>query len=108
MSNIEKARRELKISGYVHPVEKSSCVYNAYKTFNTESKKSDYETAKSKPGYATFTDNESVSNNSNGCPYCGGEALYVCDCKLKDKQCSKGHVWYINKSGHINKGDPHD
>lgn len=105
MSNIEKARRELKISGYVHPTAKPSGSFNPYKTFNTESKKSDYETAKNKSCYATFTDKESVTN---GCPTCGGDALYVCECELKDKQCSKGHVWYLNKSGHIRKGDPHD
>ena len=41
------------------------------------------------------------------CPECGGTALYVCNCKYKDKQCGKGHVWYINSKKQIAKGDPH-
>jgi hypothetical protein len=108
MSNIEKTRSELKISGYVHPIAKPSGIYNPYKTFNTESKKSDYETAKNKSGYATFTDKQSTTKQADGCPDCGGEALYVCNCELKDKQCEKGHVWHVTKLGHIKRGDPHD
>ena len=104
MPNIETNRKELHISGYVHPVSTSSNK-NAYKTFNTESKNDDYATSKSKSAYATFTDKQSTSK---GCPDCGGDALYECNCELKDKQCSKGHVWYINKDGHIKRGDPHD
>jgi hypothetical protein len=45
---------------------------------------------------------------SNGCPDCGGEALYVCDCEFKDKQCSNGHVWYVNSKSVIKRGDPHE
>lgn len=109
MSNIEKSRKELKIPGYVHPTNTKSSNLNSYKTFNTESK-SDYTSSKSKSAYATFADKDTSTSNkqSNGCPDCGGEALYVCDCLFKDKQCSKGHVWYINNSGHIEKGDPHE
>lgn len=107
MSNIEKARSELKISGYVHPV-KPSIVYNPYKTFNTESKQSEYQSVKKKSLYSTFTDKESYFKKGNGCPECGEEALYVCDCDCNDKQCSNGHVWFINKSGQIENGDPHD
>ena len=107
MSNIEKDRRELKISGYVHPTSNNS-VYNPYKTFNTENKSTNYATTKKKSAYATFTDQESVQKQSNVCPDCDGVALYVCDCELKDKQCYKGHVWYTNKSGQIKRGDPHD
>jgi hypothetical protein len=108
MSTIEKAREDLKISGYVHPTTDNSTSINPYKTFNTESKKDDYATARKKSAYATFTDKEIVVAMAQGCPDCGRDALYECDCELKDKQCSNGHVWYVNKSGHIKKGDPHD
>jgi len=107
MSSIENARKELQISGYVHPTTTKSVNKNAYKTFNTESK-DDYRSSSSKPSYATFTDKDTTVKQLNDCPYCGGVAMYICDCVLKDKQCSKGHVWYINKSGHIKKGDPHE
>jgi hypothetical protein len=107
MSSIENSRKDLKIDGYVHPTEKLNTSYNPYKTFNTDNKKSDYETAKTKSGYATFTDKESVSKQSNLCPECGIEAMYICSCELKDKQCPKGHVWYVNKSGNVINKDPH-
>lgn len=107
-NNIEKARSELNISGYVHPkFENKSSVQNSYKSFNSESKKEDYISSKNKSIYAKFTDKDSMEQ-SNGCPDCGGEALYVCDCGLKDKQCSNGHVWYVNSKGSIKRGDPHE
>jgi hypothetical protein len=107
-NNIEKARADLQISGYVHPTTANpSTGKKSYKSFNTESKKEDYMSSKAKSKYATFTDKNSVKQ-SNGCPDCGGEALYVCECEFNDKQCSKGHVWYINGKGHIKHGDPHE
>lgn len=107
MSSIEKDRKELTITGYVHPTTTSSNK-NVYKTFNTESKGEYYVSAKTKFAYATFTSKNDSMKQSQGCPYCGEDALYECDCELKDKQCSKGHVWYINREGHIKRGDPHD
>lgn len=104
-NNIETDRKDLQIKGYVHPSEIiTSSESNIYKTFNTESKKGDYTSANQPNTYATFSEN---STQPAGCPVCGEEALYVCNCEKKDKQCSKGHVWHINKSGHITKGDPH-
>ena len=50
---------------------------------------------------------KSLEKISMSCPECGGTALYVCNCKYKDKQCGKGHVWYINSKKQIVKGDPH-
>ena len=106
MSDIE--RKNLSIVGYQHPTEIS--ITNPkkgtkkYKTLNTESKEKDYISSRPKSNYAKFTDNIS----QNACPECGDDALMECNCELKDKQCSKGHVWYINKYGYITKGDPHD
>lgn len=114
MSNIEKARANLQISGYVHPTSSNpSSTKSVYKSFNTESKKEDYISSKPKSAYATFTEKEEEERNNNskqanGCPDCGEEALYVCNCKFEDKQCSNGHVWYINSKGRIKRGDPHD
>ena len=106
MSNIEKIRKEAKIAGYVHPTEnKPSNSTNSYKIFNTEKKDTDYSTSKSKSHYATFTDKDSISKV---CPDCGGNALYICDCEFNDKQCSNGHVWYIDKFGSIKRNDPHE
>ena len=105
MSDFDNSRRDIKINGYVHPVEnipKKPNNKNPYKTFNTEKKDTDYVSSKNKSVYATFSDKEF------GCPECGGEELYVCNCDLNDKQCSNGHVWYTDKSGQIKKGDPHD
>ena len=105
MSDIKN--REMKITGYIHPTENTSNnSINTYKIFNTEEKNTDYTTSRKKGGgYATFTDKNSIPK---GCPECGGEALYVCDCELKDKQCYNGHIWYIDKYCHIKKGDPHE
>ena len=107
-NNIESARKELKISGYVHPTDIVPKTVTQYKTFNTESKGENYGNSKHKSGYATFTDNEYTDNYAKGCPDCGNDALYECDCVLKDKQGSNGHVWYTDKSGHIKRGDPHE
>ena len=48
MSNIENARKDLQISGYVHPTEIVSNTTKKYKTFNTESKGKDYDNNKDK------------------------------------------------------------
>ena len=112
MSEFDKSRQDIKINGYVHPVEnihkKPSNNNNPYKTFNPEKKGTDYLSSKNKSVYATFSDKEVLKETSNVCPQCRGEALYICNCELRDKQCEKGHVWYTEKSGHIKTGDPHD
>jgi hypothetical protein len=108
MSTIEKSRADLKISGYVHPTSSaSSSTKNSYKSFNTDSKKNDYISSRPKSAYAKFTDKDSI-NQANGCPECGKDALYACECEFHDKQCSNGHVWYINRKGKIKLGDPHE
>lgn len=107
MSNIEKSRSNLQISGYVHPDEvQHANTIPVYKSFNTESKKDDYISSKPKSVYATFTDKESLEKIN--CPQCKGEAMYECNCELKDKQCSKGHVWYVDNKGVVKQEDPHE
>lgn len=108
MSKIESSRKDLKINGYVHPTEIVAKQTGKYKTFDTENKNEDYVSAVHRSTYATFTDKDYTDNYNKICPECGDAALYECECKLKDRQCSKGHVWYIDKSGFIKKGDPHD
>lgn len=106
MSDIEKARKQLNISGYVHPTEIISNTSKVYKTLDTEKKDTNYFTGSKKSVYATFT--EKTETSSNNCPTCQEDALYSCDCTLYDKQCKNGHVWYTDKSGAIKVGDPHD
>lgn len=111
MSEIENARRNLQICGYQHPSKIITNTDKQYKIFNTESKNEDYTKSKRWSQYATFTEKENkklLYKNANICPTCGGDALYACDCKYKDKQCSNGHVWFINKDKKIVMGDPHD
>ena len=84
MSNIEKARRNLKIVGYQHPAEVVS--FNnkkLYKTFNSE-KKDDYTKSIPISGYATFSNKQ-----DKGCPQCGRDSLYECDCPLKTNNVIK-------------------
>lgn len=111
MSEIESARRKLQISGYQHPTEIIPKKSKQYKIFNTESKTNDYTKPSKFFSYATFTDKESeqkLYKQSNICPVCRLDALYVCDCQYADKQCSNGHVWFINKNNNVSIGDPHD
>lgn len=109
---MEKARRQLQISGYVHPENAVSSKDKRYKTFDTETnEKKNYGSSVINSGYATFTDKESEKTRKNLfmiCPECGQTALYECNCEYKDKQCGNGHVWYINRSGRISRGDPHN
>lgn len=111
MSDIEQAKRKLDICGYVHPTNSNSSKDKKYMTFDTENtEKKSYESSTKYSDYATFTDKDSkksLEKLSLSCPECGGTALYVCNCKYKDKQCGKGHVWYINSKKQIIKGDPH-
>ena len=67
---------------------------------NTEDTKKNYTSSTQKSNYAKFTD--------NSCPECAENAIMECGCDFKDRQCSKGHVWYTSKKGIIIKGDPHD
>lgn len=109
MSDIEKAKRQLDICGYSHPKNTKSSKNKKYMTFDTENtEKKSYDSFKNYSGYAKFTDKESLKKLDMSCPECGETALYVCNCKYKDKQCEKGHIWYINSKKQIFKGDPHN
>ena len=103
MSNENK----ISVSGYEHPTElilSNPRTNKKYKIFNNGTDKSPYVSSGQKYKYLRYTDKKT----QNICPECGEEALYECKCDNKDKQCSNGHVWYINKEGFITKGDPHD
>lgn len=113
MSDIEKARRKLQISGYEHPTNTTQYNSEKYKTLDTESTHAKYITSRYKPKYATFSEQETVSETTpkldlSTCPKCKNKAMFACNCPLKDKQCSNGHVWYINNSRQIAVGDPHE
>lgn len=109
MSDIERARRQLQISGYVHPENTNTSKSKRYKIFDSQNKeKKSYMSSLNFDHYATFSEKKSQQNLLMICPVCGGQAMYECSCKYKDKQCSKGHIWYINLNGKIAKGDPHE
>jgi hypothetical protein len=100
-------RKDSDIVGYQHPTETLSVTSKLYKTFNTESKDY-YNKPKTWSSYSKFTDKESEKEiNKNICPTCSYDALYVCNCKYKDCECSKGHIWFIDKNKKICIGDPH-
>ena len=109
MTDIERARRQLSISGYVHPKSpkgKSS----RYKTLDTETSGTDYRSSVARSSYATFTERDNARDNARDaslCPVCETEAEFVCNCAGKCRECGNGHVWYSDKSGHIVQGDPH-
>ena len=111
MSEIEKARKKLQIVGYEHPTNTDginvSSKHKLYKTFNTETKHKQYLSSSHVRDYATFTE-KNTKQLGMTCPDCGNVALYECDCRYKDKQCGKGHIWHINKDGKIIVGDPHN
>jgi len=107
MSDISKAKQQLKNSGYVHPTDLNSASNNQYKTYNSEEKtKSVYNSSKASSVYAKFTEKE--CELKLGCPICGEKALYACNCEFNDKACKNNHVWYTNKDGKITEGDPHE
>jgi hypothetical protein len=107
-------KKNLEIQGYEHPNNLNYSGNKKYKIFNSESeyKKNNYVTSKNWEEYSTFNGEEYNYNTtlekSNSCPKCKNEALYSCNCNYKDKQCSKGHVWYINNNNEIQLGDPHN
>ena len=110
MSEIERARANLKISGYIHPKNTLCSKNKKYKTFNSDSTDKEYKSSAVYSGYAKFTDYDINNKNTESmmiCPVCKTEALYECSCKYKDKQCVAGHVWYINEDNKIMRGDPH-
>lgn len=107
MNDIERAKQQLASSGYVHPSNTNSSADKKYKTFNSEEKtKNVYNSSAASSDYAKFTEKEETL--SLGCPICGEDALYACNCEFRDKACKNNHVWYINKDGKITEGDPHE
>lgn len=114
MSDIEKARKQLNISGYQHPTDINSSNNTIYKTFDSEAK--DYGGSVNKSTYATFTEKTDrygdekqtyTPTDPNICPKCNTTALYACPCKYEDKSCKNGHVWYFDNNK-IALGDPHE
>ena len=103
-------RKKLNIPGYQHPTEIVSVTHGKlYKTFNDKVK--DYNKQVHTSVYSTFSDKQEntksdATKSFSSCPVCTRQALYECECVLKDKQCEKGHVWYI-ENGSVYKGDPH-
>jgi len=95
------------IPGYVHPdssYSKNKCT-GTYKTF-TEGKK--------------LKKNETFGNTQMGnqyskitlqeddvCPICSSPPVSICNCAYNDKKCVEGHIWYTNRSGKVNHGNPH-
>ena len=117
MYNIERAKKALETSGYIHPDNTNSNNQNKkYKTLNTEIKDKDYESSYSSNKYSTLENLNTghIPKNTQNkilpfptCPLCDNIALYECKCEHKDKQCVNSHSWYINKLGQVITEDPH-
>jgi predicted RNA-binding Zn-ribbon protein involved in translation (DUF1610 family) len=89
--------------GYAHPQEaKPISNNNPYSSFSNNEYLHDIGTSP----YSTF-DNLDTQSNTRECPSCGTEALYRCNCDLHEMECKNGHIWYFDKSGKLEKSDPH-
>jgi hypothetical protein len=98
--DIENARRRLVLPGYKHPEEPTATTRtNIYKTFSE--KNTDFGTTIKGKKYAT------ISLETEKCPKCNSEIIHKCQCSFSDKKCSKGHIFYIDRTGETKMGNPH-
>ena len=93
--DIEKARANLSIPGYVHPESKDnngkSSRFNKYKSYGDS--KETY-VSKKQDSYRLMKVNPI---DFNECPKCHSESLYDCHDDDEDRQCKNGHCWHIEK-----------
>ena len=111
---IERARCQ-EIKGYVHPPTTNNCNRDPrYKTFDDGGNKKISKMKKVKgvsvgPSYAAYG-HPPEDLPEFLCPLCPNKspAVSTCPCVNNDMRCVQGHVWYIDRSGKIRTGDPHN
>ena len=108
--DIESARKNLKLAGYVHPESTNTNRDSRYKTFSETDKKKKSHMDKFKSvavgkQYASLA--TKIDEADTICPVCKEKAIDYCDCVYSDKKCKEGHVWYIDREGETKVGNPH-
>jgi len=100
-----EARRTDIIQGYEHPEDSKYCRSRMYKTF-TEGKK-----IKKTEKFGTTLAGKQYANigslDDELCPSCNSPAISTCPCGYSDKKCRKSHIWYTDRDGKVNIGNPH-
>ena len=93
------------IPGYQHPTVLTYSRKGIYKTF-TEGKKAKktekFGNTTVGKQYATYGDID-----EDKCPECNTPPVDTCPCGHNDKRCAKGHVWYTDRDGKVQSGNPH-
>tara|TARA_R110002111_G_scaffold26410_4_gene57187 strand:+ start:328 stop:657 length:330 start_codon:yes stop_codon:yes gene_type:complete len=107
MSNeIDRARKSLEISGYVHPDTINSEI-NPYKSYSEESK--NVYVSSNDDVYSKFEEkNNDSKQQSFFCAKCNKKASYQCPCTVGEMMCENNHMWYVENDGKVIFGDPHD
>lgn len=99
------------IAGYVHPDNKTFSKKSIYKTFTEGPKPKGKEKFGKTIGgshyvnYGDIIDEKDVIEE-NFCPTCQGQYVSISKCVYNFKTCSKGHVWYLDRTGDIKLGNP--
>lgn len=103
--NMEKAEKQLKNMGYVHPENDNINTISTYSNYNDSGQT---YTASSHETYSKYNEFE-IKSNLDICPQCNNKTLFICECaEYKDRMCKNKHIWYIDKKGKIIIGDPHN
>lgn len=98
-------RRNLNISGYVHPEDVSYKPKNRYSsiTLDNSNENDTYKSAYNKGKYSTFSTRSDI-DMSKSCPICGEIALYTSNDDFKESRCKNKHKWHTDTNGFIIQG----
>ena len=115
MSDIERARNtldaQLASMGYQHPSgNPSNGQGSVYKAYN-ENKDGDVYVSQDQGVYATFNADKKTHQEvqkTDICPVCDQKAMYACNCPIGEMMCKNNHMWYVEKTGKVVLGDPHE
>lgn len=93
------------IEAYIHPENLNYSRSGVYKTF-TEGLK---PKKKEKFGKTSLENQYACSGNfeQDTCSICDQKSIFTCNCAFNDRKCPEGHIWYTDREGKINKGNPH-
>ena len=102
-------RRPTSIPGYEHPDTNSysSKHTSVYKTFTEgikAQKNEEFNSTNTDKQYAVYNEENTEKEK---CPICKKEAIILCHCNFNDKECENKHIWYTNRDGKVQIGNPH-